>query len=373
MKILELTNFSAGICGVWQRVKQESELLSKRSHNILVVSSNATKGNNEIAPEKERVNGFNIIRKPYIKIGGESFMFWNFEKEALDFKPDVIVAHSYRHPHTTKAIKIAKKLNKQGINTKVFLVTHAPFERERGFIQNTIVAIYDILIGKSSLKKFDKVIAITQWEIPYLKKLGVEDYKIIYMPNGIPKEFFELKKQTKEENKILFLGRVSPIKNIETLIKAVPLIKDKKIILEIVGPREEEYKESLDKLIKQLNLNNRIIFSQPIYDLKEKIKKIDSAKIFVLPSVSEGMSQSLVEAMAREKIVVASDNTGNKDLIENNKNGYLFEIGNEKKLAEKINLSLMNNNSNKKIRINAKKSVEKFNWDKIINQLISLF
>ena len=130
---------------------------------------------------------------------------------------------------------------------------------------------------------------------------------------------------------------------------------------------------SLDKLIKQLNLNNRIIFSQPIYNLKEKIKKIDSAKIFILPSISEGMSQSLVEAMSREKIVIASDNIGNKDLIENEKNGYLFKIEDEKELAEKINLSLINNSKNKKIKINAKKSVDKFNWDKIIKYLISLF
>ncbi len=248
MKILELTNFSAGICGVWQRVKQESELLSKISNNILVVSSNATKGNNERAPEKESINGFNIIRKPYTKIGGESFMFWNFEKEALDFKPDIIIAHSYRHPHTTRAIKIAKKLNKHGINTKVFLVTHAPFERERGVLKNLIVYLYDILIGRNTLNQFDKILTITKWEMPYLEKLGVKKEKIRYIPNGIPKEFFELKKQAKEENKVLFLGRVSPIKNIETLIKAFSLIKNKKIILEIVGPREEEYYNKINKI-----------------------------------------------------------------------------------------------------------------------------
>ena len=373
MKILELTNFSAGICGVWQRVKQESELLSKISNNILVVSSNATKGNNERAPEKESINGFNIIRKPYTKIGGESFMFWNFEKEALDFKPDIIIAHSYRHPHTTRAIKIAKKLNKHGINTKVFLVTHAPFERERGVLKNLIVYLYDILIGRNTLNQFDKILTITKWEMPYLEKLGVKKEKIRYIPNGIPKEFFELKKQAKEENKVLFLGRVSPIKNIETLIKAFSLIKNKKIILEIVGPREEEYYNKINKLISELNFNKRVIFSPPIYDIKEKIRKIDSAKIFILPSISEGMSQSLIETMSREKIVIASNNLGNKDLIENGKDGYLFEVGNEKDLAEKINISLENNIKNRKIKNEAKKSVEKFSWDKIIKELERLF
>ena len=85
------------------------------------------------------------------------------------------------------------------------------------------------------------------------------------------------------------------------------------------------------------------------------------------------MPQSLIEAMSRSKIVIASNNLGNSDLIENGFNGYLFKIGDEKELAEKINSSLESTIKNKKIRINAKKSVEKFSWDKIIKELERLF
>jgi len=114
-------------------------------------------------------------------------------------------------------------------------------------------------------------------------------------------------------------------------------------------------------------LNERVSFLSAIYDLKEKIKKIDSSLIFILPSKREGMPQALIEAMAREKIVIASDNKGAKDIIVDNKNGFLFGIGNAEELAKKINIAL--NGKNGKMGKKARKSVERFSWDKIIRKI----
>ena len=364
MKILELCIYSAGIDGVFARVKQESQLLSKAGHEVKIFSSNHTKGSDKIAPAKDKLQKVEILRFPAKKLGGESFMSWNFEQEALKFKPDVIIAHSYRHNHTTKAQKIAKKLG-----CKVFLVTHAPFARqERSFLGKIAVLYYDNFIGRASINKFDKIIAITKWEIPYLLALGAKKDKIKYIPNGIADEFFKVKK-AKEQNKILFLGRIAPIKSIETIIQALPHVKNN-LVLEIVGPAEQEYLKYLKTLIKSNKLENRVIFSPAIYKTKEKIKKIDSAKIFVLPSKSEGMPQSLIEAMAREKIVIASDNLASKDLIVNEKNGHLFQIGNPKDLANKINLALEKNQN--KIKKVASSSVLQFSWSNIIKKIEKL-
>jgi glycosyltransferase involved in cell wall biosynthesis len=372
MKILELTNYSAGICGVWQRVKQESSLLSKK-HEVKIFSSNITKGSEEIAQEKELLGNINIQRFPAKKLGGESFMNWNFEKQALDYQPDIILAHSYRHSHTKKALKIAQKLKKQGKSCKVFLITHAPFERSssRSIISNSIVRFYDLFIGKNIINKFDKVLAITKWEIPHLIRLGCKKQNIQYMPNGIPNQLFKQKKSKEQKNKILFLGRIAPIKDLETLISAIDLIKNKKYALEIVGPAKEDYLIKLKKLIKSKNLTKKVIFSPPIYDLKQKIKKIDSCNVFVLPSKSEGMPQSLIEAMAREKIVIASNTSASRDLIKDNKNGFLFKICASNQLAEKIELAFSTDQN--KLKKQAKKAVENFNWNKIINKLESLF
>lgn len=366
MKILELTNFSAGACGVWMRVKQESELLAKKGHMVKVFSSNFVKGTNDLAAPKEKIRALEIIRFPAKKLGGESYMKWDFQKEAISYRPDVVIVHSYRHLHTMQALKL-KKL----INCKVFLVTHAPFmsDSERSFLGKTSRKFYDLLIGPAKLKKFDKVIAITKWEIPILKELGLSESKIEYIPNGIPSEFFTQKK-CNEEKKILFLGRISPVKSIETVLYSLPLLNDAKILFEIVGPAESAYLAKLKKIIHELKIEKRVIFSDPVYKTKEKIKKVDSAKIFILPSKREGMPQALIEAMARKKIVIASDNNGSRELIQNGKNGFLFKIGNYKELGEKINNAL-------KIKSNeigdaARDSVEQFSWDKIIKQLEKL-
>ncbi len=78
MKILELTNYSAGICGVWNRVKEEAARLSKKNHEVVVFSSNFTKGSDEIAKSKDKIGGVLIRRFPARKLGGESFMKWDF-------------------------------------------------------------------------------------------------------------------------------------------------------------------------------------------------------------------------------------------------------------------------------------------------------
>jgi glycosyltransferase involved in cell wall biosynthesis len=105
--------------------------------------------------------------------------------------------------------------------------------------------------------------------------------------------------------------------------------------------------------------------------LKEKIKKIDSCKLFILPSKSEGLPQSLIEAMAREKIVITSDNRAGKELLLDKKNGFLFKIGEEKELAEVINKIKYNNLYS--IKKQAKKRVEMFRWKNVINNLTNLF
>jgi len=365
MKILELTNFSAGSCGVWTRVKQESELLSQKNE-VIVFSSNATKDSDIIAPEKDKIGKIKIKRFPFKKLGGESFMSWNFEKEAITFNPDIIISHVYRHPHTKESLKLAKKLRKRGKKCKVFLVTHAPFVPDnstRSTFSKIVVKLYDFFIGPRIINKFDKVIPITKWEISFLKKLGVKEDKIVYIPNGIPNNFFTQKK-AKSEDKILFLGRISPIKSLETAILALPLVDSKEIKLEFVGPADEDYLKKLKALVNDNKLEKRVTFSKGVYNLNEKIKKIDSCNIFVLPSLREAMPQALIEAMSREKIVIASNNLGARDLIKDKETGFLFNIGDEKDLADKINFALKNKSTGKR----AKDFVERFNWDNLIKK-----
>lgn len=369
MRILELCHYSAGGCGVWARVREESLRLAKKGHEVKVFSSYFEKGTHKILSSEGKIGDVKIQRFPATKLGGEGFMHWDFEKEALQYEPEIIIAHNYRQPHTTKALKIARKINKRGKKCKVFLVTHAPFVEgniTRSVTATVVVKFYDKFIGPRTLNKFEKILTISNWEEPYLLNAGAKKEKIEYIPNGIPEEFYQQKK-SKEENKILFLGRVAPKKKIETLIGAIPFLEDKKVEIEIVGPKEEPYFSEINKLIDDLNVRNRVKISDPIYEIKEKIKKLDSAKIYALPSRVEGMPQSLIEAMAREKIVIGSDSIAIRDLINDGKTGFLFEFNNPKDLARKLDLAL--SQKNESIKKEARKFVEKFSWDKIIDKI----
>jgi len=362
LKILELTAFSAGICGVWARVLAESRILAKKNA-VHVFSSDIFRGGEiKKAKEFEIIDRVKIHRFKTKGSFGDNTFFWNFEKEAIKLKPDVIVCHAYRQYYSTKALTIAKKLN-----IPCFLVTHAPFLKKklRSWKLNLAVFLYDNFIGKRIINKYKKVLAITKWERPYLLDLGCQENRIVYVPNGIPEEFFNIPlKQRKNNKRILFFGRIAPIKNLEVLIKAFSMIEDEKAKLDLIGPQEKEYAKVLDKLISKLGQTNRIKFYPAVYNMRKKIDLMDNHDIFILPSKREGMPQALIEAMARKMIVISSKTDGGKEIIEEGKNGFLFEIGDERQLAEKINAAL-NLPNNSLIANMAREYVKMFSWKKL--------
>ncbi|MBM3231757.1 glycosyltransferase family 4 protein [Candidatus Pacearchaeota archaeon] len=368
LKILELCHFSSGICGVWNRVREESVRLSEKGYEVQVFSSRAIKGSREKVPISETISKVKVRRFPYFRLGGESFMFWNFYNDAIEYSPDVIITHVYRHIHTTTALKIKEKLERMGKKCVVILVTHAPFNEdnsERGLPARLSVWFYDKFIGPRKINKFDRIITISHWEVPYLLKIGTSKTKLSYVPNGIPEIFFKSKSQFNKDNKMLFLGRIAPVKSLETAIFALTKLND--YSLELVGPIESNYEKYLKSLIKKEGLSKRVTFSRAIYGSKNKIRKLDSSSIFILPSKREGMPQSLIESMARSRICIGSDVEGIRDLVKNNENGLIFKVGVSDSLVEAVK-SLKNKNL-KNISRNAHSFASQFKWDLLTSRL----
>ena len=81
MKILELTNFSAGGCGVFARVKNEADILSKLGHEVTIFSSDFEKGTWKNMSKEDKIGKINIRRFKGTRLGGESFINWNFKKD----------------------------------------------------------------------------------------------------------------------------------------------------------------------------------------------------------------------------------------------------------------------------------------------------
>jgi len=176
---------------------------------------------------------------------------------------------------------------------------------------------FDIVWGKKILNNAEKVIALTDVEVDQYSRMGIPYDKIIIIPNGIDlnlynhlpqKGTFKLKYGiAREEKIILFLGRIHSIKGIDLLIEAFSNIckEISNVTLVVVGPDEGSQK-NLQKQIIQLGITEKVIFTGPIYG-QEKLSAYVDAEVYVLPSLHESFSNTVLEAWACETPVIMTE------------------------------------------------------------------
>ena len=150
-------------------------------------------------------------------------------------------------------------------------------------------------------------------------------FKVIY--NGVDTAKFSgaARRGHGERHEILIgsVGRLAAVKNYAMLLQAVArLPQDLPWRLVLIGDGPE--RGNLQHLIGQLGIGARVSLLGHRDDVAELLGDLD---IFVLPSVSEGMSNTLLEAMAAGVAVAASDVGGNREIIEAGRSGVLFAPG----------------------------------------------
>ena len=234
---------------------------------------------------------------------------------------------------------------------------------------------------------FSRVVIINSKDLfdRYLKTTSIprvlfSNKKVYYLPNGINVDYWKPDKtnEISKESDLIFVGNLmdkSQVKNkgIKFLYEAIKILRENNNLNLKVLVIGHANKYLLKKMIapdieKYFNFYG---FLENYNTLKSKIQK---SKIFVLPSVSEGMPNSLMEAMALEMPCIASNVGGVPELIEHNVDGLIFEPKNTKKFADLIRLLLEDENLQKKLGINArKKMVNKFNWNQIIKKVEILY
>ncbi len=356
MKIAYICNFSYPFWeGVWNNVYHLAKYMIKKGHEVHVFSSNLNPTGKNF-PAFDEFEKIKIHRFPVKRKIGSYGLFFNFEHELKKLNSDIIHCHVYRNPCAHKSLRVAKKLNKP-----CFLTTHAPFARKRTTITDLFVKFYDFFYRRL-LNQYTKVIAITKWEIPYLLNFGCKKEKIKYIPNGTDKEFF-IKIDKKKKNQIIYLGRISKIKNLEILTKVAKYFPN--FNFKIIGPIEKDY--NLKSKSKNLEIINKK------FDQKEEIKELQASEIYVLPSKSEGFPQTLLEAMASGKIIISSRTKGAFEIINDGKNGFIFY--NFEDLVKKIKFCLNEKNSKKllEMRKKAQNTARNFLWQDITKKTEELY
>ncbi|MCK4730455.1 MAG: glycosyltransferase family 4 protein [Candidatus Aenigmarchaeota archaeon] len=211
--------------------------------------------------------------------------------------------------------------------------------------------------------------------------INIEKIKIIY--HGVDTKKFKANKKDKKFIKNLFGGNfpivisirtLRPIYNVETLIRAIPLILKKIPKVKFIIAGKGEQKKYLMNLAKSLCIFNAIRFTGaiPHNDLP---KYLASSDVYVSTSLSDGgIAVSTLEAMACELAPVVTDIGDNKKWIKDGENGFIIPIKNPKKLAEKIIYLLENKDIRKKFgEINRKIIKEKQNYYKEMEKMETLY
>jgi len=256
----------------------------------------------------------------------------------------------------SKLKKILKEINPDIIHVRSRVPAWLVFlaNKSLGFkIVSTVHGFNSVGFYSSIMQKADAVICVSNSIKEYIQKnYNTNENKItvisrgidleVFNPQNIDKDFIEnFKINYRLEDKFIVtsVGRVTQLKDYETFIKAISLVKNDKpnIIGLIVGgvrSDKEEYLHSLKKLIKELNLKENILFTgsqsniAEIYDLSDVV--VSSSK------KPESFGRAVAEAIALNTPVIATNHGGVKDIIRENINGFFFEVGDERKLCENI-------------------------------------
>ena len=165
------------------------------------------------------------------------------------------------------------------------------------------------------------------------------------------------------------------MKGPQYLIRALPeilgTVRDTTLVL--VGPDHQGYQSYLEKIARDLEVSREVRFTGPIYDTREKMQAYAACDVFCLPSGYEGTSQSIFQAMAQGKPVVATDAGGIPFQVNHKVEGLLVPYGDPTALSTSILQLLEDHNLARRMGNAAKRKVERFCYDRLAEQMKGIY
>ena len=240
------------------------------------------------------------------------------------------------------------------------------------------------IIRKILIRKADSITAISNYLKNFAEHVAGRN-NVILIPNGVDLTIFKrdglegsaLKQSLgiKEEERIVItVSRLVEKNGIGVLLKAFALMQEKldlKTRLVIIG--DGPLRIRLEQAVNDLGLDKRVLLLGEI-DHEELPRYLSMADVFVRHSLSEGLGNAFLEAMACDLPVIATPVGGIIDFIENGKTGLLTEVNDVENLCAKISQILIDIELKRKLIENGKHLiVEKYNWVNIALQMHHLY
>ena len=299
-----------------------------------------------------------------------NFTVWPKVKRIMKHEEiDILHAHGTRANSNT--FKSAKALNIPVIYTVHGWSFHAD---QQALIKKLRVASEKFLVHQS-----DKTICVSDSNFAEGQSYFPMTHALV-IKNGINQKKFDPNKQFTDVRRELnidpstilvgFIARITAQKDPFTLIKAASKIPDSmNIKFLIVG--DGDLKEQTVQMAKELNVSHKVLFQNFRQDIPDILNAID---IYCLPSLWEGLSIALLEAMAMKKAIIATAVDGTKEVIRNEYNGLFVEVQQADQLAAAIIRLAQNTAFRKELADNAYNTIlQDFNVKKMIDKIEEVY
>ena len=329
MKILLISPTSGGIGGIAQHVGGLSQFLTGAGHEVDILSS---------------ANTFTI---PIKRLKNPSFMFSSFLK--TKFKKGNDIAHAHH---------IIAALAMKNFSCKKILSIHGVYSKNIDQLYGKTISNVSKKYEKMALNLVDAITVNSKEGYDYYTKMG---FNVVQIPNAIDLNLIPKKSTKQFKNQLIFAGRLSKEKGIEILLEtASQLPNNYHLLIAGSGPLEEKVRKLSDEKTNVHYLG---------YQSKQNILSlIRGSDLLIQPSLEEGISSTLLEAMACGTCILGSDIEGISEVIENNKTGLLVEPNNSDELLNKILYLLPKNEKRLSMANEGLERVKKYDW-KIVGKL----
>lgn len=232
---------------------------------------------------------------------------------------------------------------------------------------------------KLAINWTDKLITINEEDFQRAKKMSGKNTKIYKVDgvgldlesykNGDTKKIKTELNISKDEYVVTMIGELNKNKNQIQLLKAVSLLKEKginniRILLVGIGNQEIPLKEEAKKNDLKINF---LGFRKDVKDI------VAASDIICSMSYREGLPRNIMEGMAQGKPFIVTDIRGNRDIIKNDRNGFIVSVNDYQKTAEKIEGLMSNLEKNSEIAENNFIDVNKFSIEKIIKNMEKIY
>ena len=313
---------------------------------------------------------------------GVTFFQIDFTRSVMNLKQDyiaykqvkkILIENKYAFIHCHSPIGgVIGRLAGHATRTKVIYTAHgfhffkgAPLKNWLIYypIEKFCARYTDVLI---TINKEDYVLAQKKMpakKVCYVPGVGIDLSKIqniecdrneVRKSMGVPEDCVLL----------LSIGELNDNKNHQVVLKALAKLNNRNVHYAIAGRGNK--KDFLLNLAKELNIENQIHLLGFRTDALQLYKSSD---LFVFPSFREGLSVSMMEAMASGCPIVCSRIRGNVDLVENGVGGFLFSPNDEIALADCLKKMIDNGTLRENLGRNNSFAIEKFGLEKVLKDM----